>query len=56
MTIHHSSVDTKENNMFKVRRSSRSVGRKVRFEGKKDQIYMEVPCDIVWKLLWYLMY
>jgi hypothetical protein len=50
MAVHHSSVDTKENNMFKLRRSSRSVGRKVRFEGKKDQLYVEVACDIVWKL------
>ncbi|PNF28820.1 hypothetical protein B7P43_G04433 [Cryptotermes secundus] len=36
IAIRHSSVDTKGNNMFKVRRSSRSVRRKVRFEDAGD--------------------
>ncbi|XP_021933134.1 uncharacterized protein LOC110836344 [Zootermopsis nevadensis] len=36
MTIQPSSVETKDNEVFKLRRSSRSITRKVRFEGAGD--------------------
>jgi hypothetical protein len=39
MKIEHSSVEAKENEVLKLRRSSRSLIRKVRFEGKKCWMY-----------------
>jgi hypothetical protein len=38
MKIQHSAVETKDKEVFKLKRSLRSVTRSVRFEGKRYQM------------------
>ncbi|XP_021933124.1 disks large-associated protein 5 [Zootermopsis nevadensis] len=45
MTIQPSSVETKDNEVFKLRRSSRSITRKVRFEGKREIRFLYIYRD-----------